>query len=63
MTLPLKPAAKEEHFGMAMKEAGMEDLCVTIPDGIEFADLCLSRDVGDTPSTKEQNCFSRCSRL
>jgi hypothetical protein len=47
MALPLKPAAKEDHFGMAMKEGGMKELCVTIPDGIEFADLCLTRDVGE----------------
>jgi hypothetical protein len=63
VTLRFKPAAKEEHFGMAMEEGGMRQLRVTIPDGVEFADLCLSRDVNDTPSTKEQNCFSRCPRL
>lgn len=32
---------------MAMEEGGMRQLRVTIPDGVEFADLCLSRDVND----------------
>ena len=45
--MPLKPAAKEEHFGMAMEEGGMRQLRVTIPDGVEFADLCLARDGND----------------
>ncbi|WP_298235630.1 hypothetical protein [uncultured Azohydromonas sp.] len=47
MHWPFKPATKEEHFGMAMEEGSMRQLRVTIPDGIEFADLCLSRDVGE----------------
>jgi hypothetical protein len=47
VALPFKPAAKEEHFGMAMEEGGVRQLCVTIPDGVDFADLCLSRDVDD----------------
>jgi hypothetical protein len=47
MALPFNPAAKEDHFGMAMKEGVMEELRVTIPVGIEFADLCLTRDVDD----------------
>ena len=25
----------------------MRQLCVTIPDGVEFSDLCMSRDVDD----------------
>ena len=25
----------------------MRQLCVTIPDGVEFADLCLTRDIDD----------------
>jgi hypothetical protein len=32
---------------MAVKEGGMQELRVIIPGGVEFADLCLSRDVGD----------------
>jgi hypothetical protein len=36
----------EEHFGVAMEGSSMKELRVTIPDGVEFADLCLSRDVG-----------------
>ncbi len=47
MTLPFTPAAKEEHFAMALEESSMRQLSVTIPDGVEFADLCLSRDVED----------------
>jgi hypothetical protein len=47
MTLPFKPAAREEHFGMAMEKGSMRQLCVTIPAGVEFADLCMSRDVDD----------------
>ena len=47
MHRPVKPATKEEHFGMAMEEGTVRQLRVTIPDGVEFADLCLSRDAGD----------------
>ncbi|WP_298236369.1 hypothetical protein [uncultured Azohydromonas sp.] len=32
---------------MAMEESSMRQLRVTIPDGVEFADLCLSRDAED----------------
>jgi hypothetical protein len=47
MHLPFKPTTKEEYFGMAMEESGMRQLRVTIPDGVEFADLHLSRDADD----------------
>jgi hypothetical protein len=47
MHWPFKPATKEEHFGMAMEESSMRQLRVTIPDGVEFADLCLSRDINN----------------
>jgi hypothetical protein len=47
MALPFKATTKEEHFGMAMEEGGMRQLRVTIPDGVEFADLCLWRDADD----------------
>lgn len=47
MHWPFKPATKEEHFGMAMEDGSMRQLRVTIPDGVEFADLCLSRDAGE----------------
>ena len=47
MHLPFKPATKEEHSGMALEESRMRQLRVTIPDGVEFADLCLSRNVED----------------
>jgi hypothetical protein len=34
--------------GMAtQRRQDMRPLCVTIPDGVEFADLCLRRDVDD----------------
>jgi hypothetical protein len=44
MALPFEATTKEEHFGMAMEDGGMRQLRVTIPDGVEFADLCLWRD-------------------
>ena len=47
MALPFEATTKEEHFGMAMEESGMRQLRVTIPDGVEFADLRLSRNVDD----------------
>jgi hypothetical protein len=46
MHVPFKPTTKKEHFGMAMEGNGMKQLRVIIPDGVEFADLGLARDVG-----------------
>ena len=47
MGLLLEPTAKAQYFGMAMLGGGMRELRVTIPDGVDFADLHLTRDVDD----------------
>ena len=44
-----KSATSGDYLGMAMQgeDMGELQLRVTIPDGVEFSDLRLSRDVGD----------------
>jgi hypothetical protein len=44
----LKPRTKAEYSGMAtLRRSDVRQVHVTIPDGVEFADLHLARDVNN----------------
>lgn len=47
MNPALKPETTVKNYGRATQGADMRALHVTIPDGIEFADLRLSRDTAN----------------